>query len=178
MVIEIAPEKLKLIAAQKEDENWEFRSFLKTSIAGEEVDSLVHRLYKDISSQVDCKQCANCCRECSPVLHDKDITRLSQGTGIPVSEFIEKYLKKVENDYLFNQKPCPFLKDNLCTQYSYRPGDCRSYPHLHKKGFVFRLIRVIDNYAVCPIVFHVYEELKKELGWKKRTRPGRMPTYG
>jgi hypothetical protein len=43
--IGIVPEKLTSLDVQKEGENWEFRSFLKTSIEDEEVDSLVHRLY-------------------------------------------------------------------------------------------------------------------------------------
>ncbi|MCD6223504.1 MAG: YkgJ family cysteine cluster protein [Deltaproteobacteria bacterium] len=38
--------------------------------------------------------------------------------------------------FVFNKKPCPFLKDNLCSHYTYRPKDCISYPHLHKSGFI------------------------------------------
>jgi Fe-S-cluster containining protein len=65
----------------------------------------------------------------------------------------------------FNKVPCPFLADNQCTNYAYRPENCRSYPHLHKKDFVSRLFGVIDNYEICPIVFHVVEQLKIELGF-------------
>jgi Fe-S-cluster containining protein len=57
-------------------------------------------------------------------------------------------------------KPCPFLEGNLCSNYDHRPGDCRSFPHLHKHDFIFRLWNVADNCAVCPIVFNVYERLK------------------
>jgi hypothetical protein len=47
-----------------------------------------------------------------------------------------------------------------------RPNDCRLFPHLHKKGFVFRLIQVVENCSICPIVFNVFERLKQEL-WHK-----------
>jgi hypothetical protein len=47
--------------------------------------------------------------------------------------------------------------------------DCRSYPHLHKKDFAHRVIKVIDNCSICPIAFNVFERLKAELWqkWKK-----------
>jgi Fe-S-cluster containining protein len=61
-------------------------------------------------------------------------------------------------------KPCKFLRNKKCTIYSSRPFDCRSYPHLHKKDFTFRLFAVLNNYSVCPIVFNVYEELKVRMG--------------
>ena len=44
-----------------------------------------------------------------------------------------------------------------------RVADCRSYPHLHKKDMASRLLGVIENAAVCPIVFGVLERLKAEL---------------
>ena len=47
--------------------------------------------------------------------------------------------------------------------YAHRPKDCHSYPHLHKKEFVFRLWGVVENCSICPIVFNVYEQLKDEL---------------
>ena len=63
----------------------------------------------------------------------------------------------------FNAQPCPFLVDDLCTNYDARPQVCRSFPHLHKKDFRSRLYGVIFNYELCPIVYNVYEQLKEEL---------------
>jgi Fe-S-cluster containining protein len=59
------------------------------------------------------------------------------------------------------------LQNNLCRVYNDRPGDCRSYPHLHKRDFVFRVNQAFSNCFVCPIVFNVYEELKREL-WRQK----------
>lgn len=158
--------KIRKLSKEKEDENWRFRSFLKTcDTPPEKIDSIVHRLYRKISSQIDCKTCANCCKEIQPVLNRKDIEKLSKGSGITVAQFKSQYLIK-DNDsenYLFNKKPCPFLKANLCSCYAGRPEGCISYPHLHKTGFIFRLINVIGNCSICPIVFNVYESLKDEI---------------
>ena len=163
--------KIKKISEEKAEENWAFRAYLKEcDISPREIDEVVHRLYKEISSKIDCMACANCCKEITPVLDAEDIEKLSEGSGRSNVEFKEEYLTEDEesNGFKFKTKPCPFLKDNLCSLYAYRPKDCRSYPHLHKDGFVFRLMDVIANCSVCPIVFNVYEALKEEL-WHKES---------
>ena len=87
-----------------------------------------------------------------------------------IAEFKKQFLTKTdEGDCTFRMLPCPFLENNICSQYKYRPKDCRSYPHLHKEDFVFRLIGVIDNYSICPIVFNVYELLKERI-WEDAER--------
>lgn len=156
------------LAERNEEDNWKFRSFLKNlDMSIEELDSIVHAIYKHVASEIDCTKCANCCTEVKPVLGHKDIEKFSKGLGISKQSFITQYLLKgeVKGEWFFNKLPCPFLKDNLCTNYHNRPKDCVSYPHLQKKEFVFRLWGVIENYAVCPIVFNVYERLKEEL-WR------------
>lgn len=164
---------LKIIArmaVEKEEENWKFRSFLKTHNGDEgEIDRIVHRLYREISSEIDCRQCANCCKKLQPVLNQKDIRAFVIGLDQPVDEFKPRYFVKGETlgEYKFKYLPCPFLKDNLCINYQHRPLDCRSFPHLDKKDFTSRLNAVLDNYAICPIVFSVYECLKDEI-WHKR----------
>ena len=168
MKVEIDLKRIKKAAEKKENENWEFRSFLKGyDIEVRELDSIVHGLFKEVSREIDCTACGNCCREILPVLERGDIARLSRGLGISPKNFKERFLVKDDKNYsegfIFNKKPCPFLKGNLCCHYELRPKDCKSFPHLHKDEFVFRLIGVVENYDVCPIVFNVYEQLKAEL---------------
>lgn len=158
--------KIRVLSKEREDENWKFRSFLKEcDISEDEIDSLVHKLYRKVSSEIDCTACANCCKEVQPVLDQEDAEKFSKGLGISVAQFKEKYLVEDEEPekFVFNAKPCPFLKNNSCSNYPYRPKDCVSYPHLHNSDFVLRLIWVINNYSVCPIVFNVYECLKDEI---------------
>ncbi len=175
------PQRIKKLAQEKEEENWEFRSFLKgIDMHSEELDVLVHGLYKDISSRIDCLDCGNCCRVILPNLSPADITGLAAGLRLSKAELTRRYLttrEDQENTYTFNATPCPFLDGNQCTVYECRPQSCRSYPHLHKSGFTHRLIQVVENYAICPIVFNVYEELKKML-WQPFWHGHQSPWWG
>jgi len=160
------PERVRQLAAQREDENWRFRSFLKAAdLSIRRIDSIVHRHYEDVRAQIDCTKCGNCCKEVGPLLSRADILRLAAAVGSPEPAFVERYVKPAEEKkrFLFKGLPCPFLQDNRCSVYDSRPRDCRSYPHLHKREFVFRLMAVVANCSVCPIVFNVYELLKAEL---------------
>ena len=165
--------RIAQLGEERDDENWEFRTFLKClDMSGEELDAVVHQITAEVTSQIDCTKCANCCKQISPLLDQEDISVFAQGLKMPVSEFEKRYLSPSENDpskYKFTELPCPFLQGERCTNYEHRPKDCRSYPHLHKSRFISRLWGVVDNYSICPIVFNVYERLKAEL-WHHRTR--------
>jgi Fe-S-cluster containining protein len=66
---------------------------------------------------------------------------------------------------LINEMPCPMLSHNKCTVYAARPSGCASFPHLHEPGISRRLFFVMNHYGICPIVYHVVEALKQEVGW-------------
>jgi len=170
MKLETDLARIRRIAEQKDKENLRFRSFLKGYDGPEgRIDSIVHKLYRGVSSEIDCRQCANCCKRIEPTLSQKDIRAFAAGLRQPVDEFRARYLVPGEDqgEWRFNRLPCPFLAGNLCTNYEHRPQDCRSYPHLHKRDFTSRLWNVVENCAICPIVFNVYERLKEEL-WHGR----------
>ena len=153
---------IKNLSKVREDENWHFRTFLKNYDI-KHLDSIVHEIFKQVSEAIDCASCGNCCKEMHPILKKKDIYKLSKSLNITPDQFIAEYVNKDEDgERILSQLPCPFLKDNKCTQYDSRPADCASYPHVHKKDFVFRLIGVVNNYSICPIVFNVYEVLKSK----------------
>ena len=176
MDIEVYLNKIKELANKREDENWEFRSFLKgyCRISSGGIDSIVHELYKEISSAIDCTKCGNCCKVVRPILKPGDIKRLAKVINVSSKQFREQYLsdRKEDEGFGFKTKPCPFLKENRCLYYKDRPEDCRSYPHLHKKLFLSRLMGVINNYSLCPIVFNLYEWLKQQLWYKKKPIDG------
>jgi Fe-S-cluster containining protein len=157
--------KIKYYAQKYEKQNWKFRSHLKFMDQTDvELDSLVVDISDAIINQINCKTCANCCKEKSPIVLEKEILSISDRLKISKEEFINKYLENTEesNDFIISKRPCPFLKNNECEIYDIRPEDCRSYPHLHKEGFRTRLIGVIENYSICPIVFNTYNQLKEK----------------
>ena len=167
MAIKIDLQHIKMMGIEREEENFNFRAYLKMhDLGSEEIDAIVHRIADEVVPQIDCTKCANCCKQIKPVLDKDDVSKFARGLNISVSEFKKKYLAASDEQpaqFEFNKLPCPFLKNDQCSNYEYRPKDCRSYPHLHKKDFVSRLFGVIDNYEICPIVFHAYEKLKTEL---------------
>jgi Fe-S-cluster containining protein len=167
MDIERDIKKIKKIAQLKEEENWEFRIFLKSlAIGSEELDSIVHRLNRSVSSKIDCRECGNCCREVRPLLDQEDISKMAAGLKLPKQEFKRRYLTKhiaKPFEYIFKKLPCQFLVDNQCVYYEFRPKTCILYPYLNKVGFSTRLINVVNSCSICPIVFNVYEQLKIEL---------------
>ncbi len=167
-LLETDLDRIKRLAERKSEENWQFRSYLKNiNMKQQKLDSLVHGIYEEVSSQIDCTKCANCCKVMYPVLKKMDIKRFAGGINLSMDKFKKQFLSQGEtkSEFYFNEKPCPFLKDNLCKNYEFRPNDCESYPHLHKDGFVMRLMGVVENYSICPIVFNVYEILKSKL-WR------------
>jgi uncharacterized protein len=166
MSLEFDLKEISLLAEQNEEKNWRFRSFLKFG-DDRKIDEVVHRLYHQVSQDIDCMQCGNCCRELKPLLARKEIKSISNFINMPEDKFLEHYTEyNNEKKLQLKGTPCSFLKDNKCMVYECRPSDCRSFPHLHKKDFTTRLIDVLQNYSICPIVFNVYEQLKIEMRFR------------
>jgi len=127
------------------------------------LDKIVHELHHEVFQEIDCLDCANCCKSISPTLYHKDIDRLSKYLKIKPSQFVEEYLYlDDEGDYVFKQTPCPFLlSDNYCIVYENRPKACREYPHTDRSRFYQILNLSLKNSLICPAVFEIIEILKK-----------------
>ncbi len=63
--IELNIEKIALIGEQKEEENFDFRIFLKGQDF-KKVDRIVQRIDKEVRAQIDCKKCGNCSTSLRP----------------------------------------------------------------------------------------------------------------
>jgi hypothetical protein len=163
------------LAEQKKDQNLEFREHIKDcDIEEEEIDAIVRRLNAYVSSKIDCRQCANCCRELAAALGREDIERLAQAERITSEQFEQKYLDKTDEPdrFLIRQKPCPFLEGKLCRHYHVRPESCAEFPFLHKPDFTTRSVMALWNLPYCPIVYNVYELLKQEIAELEMLRRG------
>lgn len=150
----------------KEDENYDFRAFLKGQ-EPDEVDEIVHRLHKEITGKINCLDCGNCCESLSTGVTDDEINILSKIEGLSVGEFVEKFIEEDQyspSKYL-KDVPCRYLKGKVCSVYEQRPNECKTYPNTHKSNFISRTFFIIENYSICPIVYNIYENLKTELGY-------------
>ena len=158
----INPEELKKMAEKAEKSNLQWISAFNKKQANK-LDNKAQTLHSEIFNDIDCLDCANCCKSISPTLYDKDIERLAKSLKIKPSEFIEKYLEiDEEKDYVFRQTPCPFLdSENYCMVYENRPKACREYPHTDRPRFYQILKLTVKNSYVCPAAYYVMEGIKK-----------------
>lgn len=110
---------------------------------------------------IDCLDCANCCKTTSPIFYDKDVERMAQYFKLKPSEFFERYLKIDEDgDQVLIASPCPFLmNDNKCMAYDSRPKACREYPHTNRKRMHQILDLTAKNTRVCPAVADIVQQL-------------------
>lgn len=155
--------KIELLGKQNEEENFRFRRFLKNQDP-EEVDKVVHQLHNRITNQIDCTECGNCCNSLRPGVTNQEIERLAGMDGMKPRDFEDEFVEEDSGqDKCLKDTPCKYLKDKKCTIYSQRPNACKSYPHTHKPKFTSRTFVMIQNYGICPIVFNLMEELKREL---------------
>jgi Fe-S-cluster containining protein len=127
------------------------------------LDKMMQELHVEVFEEIDCLDCANCCKSISPTLYFKDVERLAKHLKMKPSQFIDEYLQiDEENDYVFKHTPCPFLlPDNYCMVYESRPKACREYPHLDRKRFYQILNLTLKNSEVCPAVYDSIEKLKE-----------------
>jgi uncharacterized protein len=153
-------------AEEKEDENYEFRSFLKMRDE-KKIDAAVHQLNNEIAPKIDCTQCGNCCKSLMISITPAERPFFAKHFNLKQDEASEKYLtQSADGDTIMNTMPCIFLADNKCTVYEQRFTDCREFPHLHKPGFTSRLFGMLMYYGKCPIVFNVMEALKTRTGFR------------
>jgi Fe-S-cluster containining protein len=125
------------------------------------LDKTFQELHDQVFEEIDCLNCANCCKTTSPIFYMKDIERAAKALRIKPNAFIEQYLKIDEDkDYILKSSPCVFLDyDNYCTIYKDRPTACREYPHTDRKRIVQIIDLTLKNAHVCPAVAKIFTKL-------------------
>jgi Fe-S-cluster containining protein len=141
-----------------------FKSLNRTK--KKKLDDLFHNKHEKVFNEIDCLNCANCCKTTSPIFRDKDVDRLAKHLKIKSAKFIETYLKiDRDNDFVLKQTPCPFLwlDDNKCSVYEHRPLACREYPHTNRKNMYQVLNLTKKNLEICPAVCQIVNKIEAKL---------------
>lgn len=143
-----------------ENKKW-FQKLKKTN--HRELDKVFHQSHEHVFRKIDCLACANCCKTTSPIFRDVDIKRISKRLRVPISQFIERYLRIDEDqDYVLKSSPCTFLgDDNKCSIYEDRPLACREYPHTDRKNMYQILDLTLTNAQFCPAVHEILCQIKR-----------------
>lgn len=141
-----------------------YKNFLQR-VAKNEVLKRQDKLHQEAFNNIDCLQCANCCKNYSPRFKTPDIKRLSKVLGMREGVFIETYLREdEEGDFVVKSSPCPFLgADNFCSVYEDRPSDCRRFPYTNEDVLVKRVPLTLKNTSFCPITYYTIERLMQEI---------------
>lgn len=163
MSYKIDLELLKQKAKKADAENKAFFKKLRKK-KPKELDDMVAEFHEEVFEEVDCLECANCCKSISPIITYKDIERLAKHLKMKPSAFIDQYVyMDNDGDYVYKETPCPFLMpDNYCMVYEQRPKACREYPHTDRRKFFQILNLTHKNTHYCPAVYEVVEKLKEE----------------
>jgi Fe-S-cluster containining protein len=150
--------------AEAHDEaNFTYLRSLKLADNPRRTDAAAAALHAQAFQIIDCTRCANCCKTLDIRLTREDVQRIAGHLAMTADAFTANYLKTVDGDqFEIVVKPCPFLgADDRCTIYEVRPEGCRGYPHTDKRGFASRTYGHAANTQVCPAVFWIVEEMRK-----------------
>ena len=118
-------------------------------------------LHDEAFTNINCLDCAACCKNYSPRFKMPDIKRIAKYLNIKEGEFISKYLAMdTDGDYVGKSKPCAFLgADNMCSIYDMRPSDCSRFPYTDEDVLLKRPAITLKNATFCPAVYFVLEKL-------------------
>jgi Fe-S-cluster containining protein len=162
--------QIRLLGEKKLDENLRFRRFMKSR---DHSDRILRRIAESIEEQIDCTQCANCCKTSTTAITDRDIDRLSHHLRISRERFLADYtMPDDEGELSLRYTPefgCCFLEENLCSVYDARPDICRRYPHMVRGNgsIASRMWSIVERAAICPIVYNCLEAFKDELRFRR-----------
>lgn len=147
---------------KKRDENLRFRKYLKSHAW---VERQFRRAAEEVHDQIDCRECAECCRVTEVEITERDIEHLAKFLGIGKQDFVAQYTATGADSEMILKRGaggCVFLSGNECTVYEARPANCERFPHLLKGAgsIPSRMWQFVDRATYCPIVYNWMEAVK------------------
>lgn len=151
-------------AQTKQKEHKKFLDFLKKKTP-KNLDYIVQDTHEEVFDEINCLECANCCKTTGPLYTEKDIERIAKHLRLSPSDFEQKYLRVDEDgDKVLQNLPCHFLaEDNTCLIYEVRPKACREYPHTDRKKIYQINHLTIKNTLICPATYLFVEKMMKNI---------------
>jgi Fe-S-cluster containining protein len=155
--------KFKRSAARKKTKLKAFLTKLD-DIVPDDMPRLVKEADAQVWQEVNCTECAHCCKTMTPTFRKADVVRIAAHLGVTPDAFKKKWLYQDEHgDWVNKKQPCQFLKRNKCSIYEVRPKDCAEFPHHHKKPFDAYNDTFTNNLDKCPATFLLVDKLMKKI---------------
>jgi Fe-S-cluster containining protein len=160
--------QIRTLGEKKRVENERFRRRMKSH---HHSDRILRRIAEGIEDQIDCTQCANCCKVATAVVNNRDIDRLARLLGIKPEQFMANYTMEGGEEGVILRRTketgCVFLDGTMCTVYEARPDSCEKFPHVVRGpgSLNSRMWHFADRACYCPIVYNSLEAFKQELGF-------------
>ena len=161
--------QIRLLGEKKRPENERFRRHLKSH---DHSDRILRRIAEGIEGQIDCTQCANCCRVATVKLSERDVERLARYLRVKPAQFVAGYTTESNDEGTILRRSaeagCVFLDGNDCTVYDARPDICQRFPHVVRGNgsIASRMWQFVDRTNYCPIVYNWMEKVKDDIGFK------------
>jgi Fe-S-cluster containining protein len=157
--------QIRLQGEKKRPENERFRKYLKSHSHS---DRVLRHIAEEIEEQIDCTQCANCCKTATVSLGERDVERLARYLRTTPAKFLADYTCMSQDEGRIlrtTEAGCVFLDGNLCSVYDSRPDTCQRFPHLVRGqgSLASRMWQFIDRAGYCPIVYNSLEAFKEVL---------------
>ena len=155
--------KVSLIR-QKQKEHKKFLEGLKKK-PPKNLDYTVIETHDEVFEEIDCLECANCCKTTGPLYTEKDIERIAKHLRMKSADFEKKFLRIDEDqDKVLQHLPCFFLnEDNTCSIYEVRPKACREYPHTDRKKIYQINHLMLKNTVICPAAYVFVEKMLEKV---------------
>jgi Fe-S-cluster containining protein len=162
--------QIRMLGEKKREENERFRRHMKSR---DHSDRILRRIAQGIEEQIDCMQCANCCRVATAVVSERDVERLARALRMKPARFLADYTQESQEEGRIlrrtEERGCVFLEGNQCTVYDDRPDSCQKFPHVVRGAgsIASRMWQFADRACYCPIVYNSLEAFKQELKFTK-----------
>ena len=130
-----------------------------------DLDALFLDVHEAVFSEIDCRECGNCCKSLGPKVNNRDIERIGKYINMRAGKVRKNYLEVDEdNDFIFQTMPCPFLEEgNFCSIYEARPRACEEYPHTDYPNMQKKLHITLKNSLICPAVYRMLNIIRSDV---------------